>query len=186
MIDACASCAELRAMLAQAMAMLAQKQPQEAPRPEPAQPVAQPPRPRRVRPDVPGEGLSAPARRVAAAIVADGYLAGIVVRPNELAIDLLAAGPGLDVPLEVAQAGAWLRANPARKKVNGARFLLGWVTRNQERAHIPKANLLPFPSRRPGPLGSGLVSPSSPAAARACPVPYHPEGCRCHVAAVSS
>ena len=70
---------------------------------------------------------------VAAAIAGDQDLAPIVARQNQLARDLCAAGPGLDVPAVVGDAARWLRANPARRKRNGAQFLLGWVRREQER-----------------------------------------------------
>lgn len=79
------------------------------------------------------EGLSDAERAIRDAIVADPNLAPIVKLPASLARDLFDAGPGLDVPHVVRDAGRWLRANPARKKSNGNQFLVGWVKREQER-----------------------------------------------------
>jgi hypothetical protein len=78
-------------------------------------------------------GLTGPERRAAEAITADVSLGPIVARPCQLARDLVAAAPGLDVAAQVARAGAWLRANPERRKSRGDQFLLSWLTREQDR-----------------------------------------------------
>lgn len=83
--------------------------------------------------DLESSGLTEPERAVHAAILADPSLQPIVQKPCELARDLVRVGPGLDVPSEVRQAGAWLRANPAQRKSNGNRFLNNWVIREQDK-----------------------------------------------------
>jgi hypothetical protein len=82
---------------------------------------------------LPLSDLTRPERAVHDAIIADEDLVGIVRGPEKLARDLVRVGPGVDVAGEVAKSGAWLRANPARRKSNGNKFLLAWVTRQQER-----------------------------------------------------
>ena len=98
------------------------------------------------KPDADELGMSAAALRVRDVIVADADLAAIVKRPNALAADLVAVGPGIDLARAVAAAGAWLRANPTRRKHNGNQFLLGWVRREQDGAG--RAPTLPFASVR--------------------------------------
>ena len=83
--------------------------------------------------DLPSEALSDLEREVRQAIVSDENLVGIVPLPAKLARDLVAMAPGVSVPREIASAGAWLRANPERRKKHGARFLVSWVERSQER-----------------------------------------------------
>lgn len=79
------------------------------------------------------------------AIVADESLRPIVAHPEQLAADLVRCAPAVDVPLQVARAGAWMRANPAKAKKNGARFLTNWVNAAQERGGDPprQVSLLP-------------------------------------------
>ena len=67
------------------------------------------------------------------ALLADPTLPEITDHPAQTAVDLVRSGPALDVPQQIAAAGAWLRANPAQAKRNGARFLTNWVRRAQER-----------------------------------------------------
>ena len=71
-------------------------------------------------------------RGVLDAIQADETLRAITKNPATLARDLCRVAPGLDVALEIAKAGAWLRADPKRRKSNGARFLTTWLTRAQD------------------------------------------------------
>ncbi len=70
------------------------------------------------------------------AIDGDGSLGPICKNTAQLARDLTKAGPGLDVPLEIQRAGAWLRANPTRAKKNGNKYLVGWMSRQQERGGV--------------------------------------------------
>ena len=67
--------------------------------------------------------LSPRERGVLDSIQADETLRAITKNPATLALDLCRVAPGLDVALEIAKAGAWLRADPKRRKSNGARFL---------------------------------------------------------------
>lgn len=67
------------------------------------------------------------------AILLDFTLAVIVRKPGETARDLCKLAPGVNVVGEVEKAGAWLRANPERRKSNGARFLTNWVRSAQEK-----------------------------------------------------
>lgn len=67
------------------------------------------------------------------ALLADPTLPEITDHPAQTAVDLVRSGPALDVPQQIAAAGAWLRANPAQAKRNGARFLTNWIRRAQER-----------------------------------------------------
>jgi hypothetical protein len=92
----------------------------------------QPTRPEGSR-DLDPSALTNAERAVHAAIVADESLRPIVRTPAKLAKDLVRVGPGVSVVNEIVKAGAWLRANPARRKKNGAKFLLGWVEREQEK-----------------------------------------------------
>ena len=91
----------------------------------------------RAREDLDPSGLPPAAALAHAAIVADDSLRPICARPATLAADLVRVGPAVDVALEVARAGAWLRANPAKAKKNGAAFLTNWITRTQERGGTP-------------------------------------------------
>ncbi|ABL00719.1 hypothetical protein [Pelobacter propionicus] len=45
-----------------------------------------------------------------------------------------AAYPAVDIPLELAKAAAWLKANPKNRKKNYARFLNNWLMKAQDRA----------------------------------------------------
>jgi hypothetical protein len=85
------------------------------------------------KPDLPSEQLSDIEAKVATAITTDPNLSPITPTPNQCARDLCAIGPAVDVVTEVRHAGAWLRANPTKVKKNGPRFLLGWISREQER-----------------------------------------------------
>lgn len=82
--------------------------------------------------DIDPSFLTEPERAVHTAIVGDESLRPIVRAPAKLAQDLIRIAPGIDVAAQVRQAGAWLRANPLKRKSNGARFLHGWMTREQE------------------------------------------------------
>ena len=86
------------------------------------------------KPDVSREGLTGAVLAALASLEADESLSPIVKRPAALCVDLVKAGPGVDVAADVRAAGAWLRANPKRAKSNGNAFLVGWVQRSQERA----------------------------------------------------
>lgn len=44
------------------------------------------------------------------------------------------AYPAVPIPPAIAQAAAWLKANPANKKSNYERFLVGWFKRDQDKA----------------------------------------------------
>ena len=79
------------------------------------------------------------------ALVEDLSIAAIVGKPAQLAKDLCAAAPGVNVPMQVARAGGWLRANPTKAKKNGARFILNWCQREQDRG-----NTLPLERRARG------------------------------------
>ena len=98
------------------------------------------------------------------AILEDETLRPIVPRPAQLARDLVGTAPGVDVALEIRRAGAWLRANPNRKKSQGSRFLLSWLVRAQERAPRRQGppTAAPGPVRVPGrpeppPMGRPLT-----------------------------
>lgn len=97
--------------------------------------------------------LTAAERATYDAILGDGSLWPIVDCPATCASDLVGAAPGVDVPTAVRAAGAWLRANPAQRKKNGALFLFNWVTRRQER----------------GTGGVGAAGPGSPPSAAVAP-----------------
>lgn len=83
--------------------------------------------------DLDPQTLTLDELRAHAAIVGDVSLLPIVPFPAQTARDLVASGPGVDVPYQIRKAGAWLRANPTKAKKLGARFLLGWIGREQER-----------------------------------------------------
>ncbi len=103
------------------------------------------------RRDLDPSTLTDSERAVHAAIVVDESLRPIVGTPVKLAKDLVRVGPGIDVLMQIAKAGAWLRANPARQKKNGAKFLLGWVGREQDRSGGRTAHSSPNagPPRQP-------------------------------------
>lgn len=127
-----------------------------------------PPRPSKPpRPDADQTTLNQRARAALEAIAADESLAPICPRPAELARDLEAVAPGVDIALEVRRAGAWLRANPARRKTLGARFLTTWVQRAQERAPagvVARPNFARPNSARPEPPPAQTVPrPFAPA-----------------------
>jgi hypothetical protein len=106
------------------------KDPDELPPPPPAEEQQGPPA--RGRPDAGWLTLSPYERQIADAIKRDETLAPIVPRPNATAADLARAAPAVDIVRKVAALGAWLRANPARKKKNGAAFLLRCIGKDQE------------------------------------------------------
>ena len=83
--------------------------------------------------DLPEAELTRLEQQALAAIRGDESLAPICPLPAQLARDLVAAGPAVAVAHEVRKAGAWLRANPSKRKKNGSKFLLNWITRTQER-----------------------------------------------------
>lgn len=89
------------------------------------------------------------AAAVATAIRGDVSLSPICKNTNTLAADLVAAGPGVDVVTEVRKAGAWLRANPERRKTKGNDFLVRWVGRAQDQRG-GRAGQLPFSAPPPG------------------------------------
>lgn len=121
--------------------------------------VRKKPAPKKPRPDISRAELSDVEVAAALIVERDSDLAPIVARPNQLARDLLAAGPGVDVVACVVAAGAWLRANPARQKRNGAAFLLGWVRREQERRREAPVSFAPRASRHaPAQPGDGTRS----------------------------
>lgn len=68
-----------------------------------------------------------------AALVADETLSAISSTPGRLAKDLCDLAPGIDVAREIKAAGAWLRANPERRRSSGNRFLNNWLKRAQDR-----------------------------------------------------
>ena len=47
------------------------------------------------------------------------------------------AYPAVDVQMELQRMAAWLIANPKNRKSNYARFITNWLTRSQDRAHVP-------------------------------------------------
>lgn len=95
--------------------------------------------------DEPAPLPGTPAAAALEALRGSPTLRGIVDRPNALAATVTSgAFPAVDVPAEIRRAEAWLFANPANAKSNGARFLTGWLTRAQGRAprvagHAPAA-----------------------------------------------
>lgn len=44
------------------------------------------------------------------------------------------AYPAVPIPPAIAQAAAWLQANPANRKKNNERFLVNWFSRSQDKA----------------------------------------------------
>jgi hypothetical protein len=88
------------------------------------------------RPDEPPPAQGTLAFRVFEVLRKDPQWKAIVPRPSELAQRIADpdAYPAIDVLGEVKKASAWLAANPKNRKKNGARFLLGWLGRGQERA----------------------------------------------------
>lgn len=87
------------------------------------------------RGDAPEPPQGSLAARTLAALRATTVLRAIAPKPVTLAVALSSgAYPALDLPAEVARAEAWLVANPSNAKKNGARFLVGWCQRAQERA----------------------------------------------------
>lgn len=100
------------------------------------------------RGDAPEPPAGSPAARTLAALRATTVLRAIVPKPVTLALALSSgAYPALDLAAEVARADAWLVANPANAKKNGARFLAGWCQRAQERAPRLAAVGAPAPGR---------------------------------------
>lgn len=97
---------------------------------------------------------SEPAFALAEFLRTDSMLAEITARPCELARRFLdpQAYPGLDVVAEVKRAAAWLAANPAQSKKNGARFLTNWLSHAQERSRRPPTD------RRDPPRGPARIS----------------------------
>jgi hypothetical protein len=89
-------------------------------------------RKKHTRCDIDASSLTRDEKAAHDAIVSDPSLQTIVEFPAQTSRDLVAAGPGVDVPYQVRKAGSWLRANPTKKKKNGAKFLLGWISRQQE------------------------------------------------------
>jgi hypothetical protein len=93
------------------------------------------------------------------AIAEDADLARICRTVPTLARDLVRAAPSVDLVREVHALGAWLRANPARAKVNGNAFLVRCIGRKQleaaDRASVAPAapavvdRLPPAPPRAP-------------------------------------
>lgn len=86
----------------------------------------------RIRDDLDPASVAPEARAASEAIASDETLAPICRRPVALARDLCRAAPGIDVAAQVCRAGAWLRANPAKRKSNGNKFLLNWLTKQQD------------------------------------------------------
>ena len=131
--------------------------------PDPPVPSGPPPgggvraAPRIAKPDLnPGE-LTPREALAARAIATDPSFPPIVRRPNQLARDLCAIGPGVDVPAEVARAGAWMRADQKRQKHNGNRFLVGWVKSQQDQGPRQSGTMLRSRHQgQPAPVGGTL------------------------------
>ena len=87
------------------------------------------------------------------AIADDADLARICRTVPTLARDLVRAAPSVDIVREVHALGAWLRANPARAKVNGNAFLVRCIGRKQQEAgdRSPPVVAEPPPDRQPPP-----------------------------------
>lgn len=102
--------------------------------PEPAEP--EPDGRAAGRPDQPPPEQGTRAWVLFAFLRADPQFAPIVPRPSELARRLADpdAFPALDPLAECKRAAAWLAANPKNRKKDGARFLVAWFGRAQERA----------------------------------------------------
>lgn len=101
-------------------------------------------------------------RAVLTAIVDDESLRPIVRAPGRLARDLLRVAPGIDVPTTLRKAGAWLRANPTKRKSNGAKFLLNWLTREQDSRGgrgVPPSGPRPGPARAVQPAAAVEFKP---------------------------
>lgn len=96
--------------------------------------IAKSRKPKIERPDAPEPEAGSPAARILEAIMASQRLRDITANPNEIARGAVKAYPAVDVPAEIARADAWLTANPANAKSNGARFLGNWLQRAQEKA----------------------------------------------------
>lgn len=125
-------------------------------------------KPKGSKPDLALELLSPFERRIHDAIVADADLAPICKRPAQLARDLNLAAPAVDVVREVRSLGAWLRANPAKRKSNGNSFLLRNVARKQERGNGSPREHEEAPRRpeREAEAPRVLVPPHAPALAK--------------------
>jgi hypothetical protein len=102
--------------------------------------------PKRQRDDDADHAAGSREARIAAAITSSTALREITPRPNAFASAAAKAYPAVDVPAEIARAEAWLIANPANAKSNGARYLNSWLARAQERA--PRAGA-PTPAAQP-------------------------------------
>jgi len=87
---------------------------------------------------LPRVALTPDAEDAANAIRQDQTLSGIVEDPDGTAVDLDALAPSIDLVAEITKAGAWLRADPKRRKKNGRRFLVGWLERAQEGGGVPR------------------------------------------------
>lgn len=80
--------------------------------------------------EVEGKGVTtfAPARR----ITFDGLNFQGITEAQEL--QWQQAYPAVPIPPAIAQAAAWLKANPANRKVNCERYLVNWFKRDQDKA----------------------------------------------------
>lgn len=82
------------------------------------------------------------AHAILLVIRGDPQLSPIVSHPCELSRRLadLDAFPGVNHVAEAKRAGAWLASNPKQRKKNGARFLLSWFGRAQEKSRPASGN----------------------------------------------
>lgn len=115
--------------------------------------------------------LTGRVREVYDAVAGDPSLQPITVGVVQLAHDLCAIGPAVDVAIEVRKAGAWMRADPKdprRRKRSGNAFLVNWITSAQEKAAAqpttaPAADGWPRkPAPEPGPIFPTPLPPPRP------------------------
>jgi len=98
-----------------------------------------------------------PAAASLAALSRSPLLLSAVAMPHRLCESISAgAYPAVNVPREILAAEAWLAANPANAKKNGARFLTNWLSRAQERAPRVTAPTAPTADAR----GRRMVGPA--------------------------
>lgn len=111
--------------------------------------------------DLPEPATGSAAAMALGAIRGTVVLRTIVARPVRLAVALTNGSfPAVDVPQQIRAADAWLVANPANRKKNGARFVTNWLAMAQERA--PRVAASSTPSARPSQSPVTASSPKDP------------------------
>jgi hypothetical protein len=102
------------------------------------------------------------------AIARDPSLSVICSNLPQLAQDLSRQAPLVDLPVEIAGLGAWLRANPSRAKKDGDAFLVRNIGRKQR--ELSEAGVRP-PSQPASPATSPQAGPPRPPPAAPPPRP---------------